>query len=151
MWDEQAKLGRPELGPPRHIAEHLNQYLEMRCLHPIVEAVRQGWQHELVCERCREALTVHTVAPSEAEPDSESLTVAAYVVFPTGHTVCAACRDSLGLHDADEADERGNHALLGPNPCPCKVVADIGVDRYKKKGSDVENENNFIKSIARLG
>jgi len=52
---------------------------------------------------------------------------------------------------ADEADERGNHALLGPNPCPCKVVVDVGVDRYKKKGSDVENESNFIKSIARLG
>jgi hypothetical protein len=48
---------------------------------------------------------------------------------------------------ADEADDKGNHALIGPNPCPCKVV--VGVTVRKGKGENADR--NGIKSLARLG
>lgn len=47
---------------------------------------------------------------------------------------------------ADESDENGNYALLGPNPCPCKVVVDLTVYHNKKSGE----ERNQLANIARL-
>jgi hypothetical protein len=61
---------------------------------------------------------------------------------------------NLGLNSAtvefdENADEKGNHALLGENPCPMKVVVTVAVDKYKDKSGE-QVEKNSIKSIAAL-
>ena len=47
---------------------------------------------------------------------------------------------------ADEPDDKGNHPLLGDDPCPLKVVVNVGVQ--KRKGGDEQNE---LKGLALLG
>lgn len=52
---------------------------------------------------------------------------------------------------ADEPDDKENHALLGPNPCPMKVVIDVTYDTYTDKKSGETKARNGIKSITKLG
>jgi hypothetical protein len=52
---------------------------------------------------------------------------------------------------SDEPDDAGNHPLEGPNPCPMKVIVDIGINTYKDKKTGEKVSRNFIKGIAALG
>jgi hypothetical protein len=61
-------------------------------------------------------------------------------VLPTFLSQLGLSADAIEF--ADEADENGNHALLGPNPCPMKVVVRLGLDR--------NGDRNVIQNIMRL-
>lgn len=69
-------------------------------------------------------------------------------------SMAKAVMSGLGLNPAqvqfaDEPDDKGNHALIGPNPCPCKVVVDVNLDTYKNKQGE-QVERNSIKGLGRL-
>lgn len=66
-------------------------------------------------------------------------------------SVAAIWLANLGLNVstvefADDADDKGNHGLLGEDPCPMKVVVNVAVEK-RKDGTT----NNGIKGLALLG
>lgn len=129
---------------------------------PLLPAGRYGLggEAELTRIALRKAGDVHYISfncqiddPSQGRVFADSAAYGQHntQVGPGAASLAKTLLANLGLNPAevtfaDEADENGNHALLGPNPCPCKVVVDLVVQTNRKTGE----ERNQLANIGRL-
>lgn len=77
-------------------------------------------------------------------------------IGPNTGSVVRSFAAQLGLNADDlQFDEQPEdmeatvkrHALLGHDPCPMKVIVDIGLNTWKDKATREERSRNFIKNI----